>query len=137
MRKLLIVTHGELAKGAGQTLTLFLGKDQPFHTISAYVDETKLKDQLDAFMKTVADDDQLVIFTDIMGGSVNQEMLSFLQRPDTFLFTGTNLAMLIAASCLPPQADIEDFRRIAQEGKDAVVLMNDYAFATALEEGDE
>lgn len=126
MRRFLIITHGEFAKGVAQSLTLFIGESHPFETISAYVDDIPVNEKITAFMQKVHDDDQLVILTDIMGGSVNQLMMPYLSRPNTYLLTGINFPMLLELACLQEDANIDDFRRIVQTGKDAVVLMNDY-----------
>ena len=137
MRRFLIVTHGGFAEGVKQSLTLFLGENHPFQAISAYMDETPLKDQVETFMRNIDSKDQLIILTDIMGGSVNQEMMIYIERPNTYIFTGFNFPMLIALSCLPENADIDAFRKIVDEGKEAIVLMNDYSFSDEIEDGDE
>lgn len=137
MRKFLIITHGSFAKGIAQSLTLFLGENHPFSAISAYVDDTPVQTEIEAFMKEVREEDELVILTDIMGGSVNQLMVPYLSRPNTYLLAGFNFPMLIELACLSDEATIEDYRRIINKGKEAIVLMNDYNFNTSCDEGDE
>ncbi len=126
MRKFLIITHGKFAEGISQSLTLFIGENHPFKAISAYVDDIPVNEKIDDFMRTVTDDDQLVILTDIMGGSVNQLMMPYLSRDNTYILSGINFPMLLELACLQDDADVDDFRRIVQTGKEAVVLMNDY-----------
>lgn len=137
MRKFLIITHGGFAKGIAHSLTLFIGENHPFHAISAYVDDTPVQDEIASFMATVEENDQLVVLTDIMGGSVNQLMMPYLSRPNTYILAGFNFPMLIELSCLPEEAEIDDFRRIINNGQKAIVLMNDYHFSASLDEGDE
>lgn len=136
MRKFLIATHGNFANGIAQSLTMFLGEKQPFSTICAYVDDTSLEDQIVSFMNTVEQDDQLIILTDIMGGSVNQQMIRYLQRPNTFLITGFNFPLLLALSLLPDDVTIDELRHLIEEARNSIYLMNDYKFVTT-EEGDE
>lgn len=136
MRKFLIATHGNFANGICQSLTMFLGEKQPFSTICAYVDDTSLEDQIVSFMNTVEQDDQLIILTDIMGGSVNQQMIRYLQRPNTFLITGFNFPLLLALSLLPDDVTIDELRHLIEEARNSIYLMNDYKFVTT-EEGDE
>lgn len=137
MRKFLILTHGEFAQGVAQSLTLFLGENHPFTAISAYIDDEPVQLKIDQFMMGLAQEDQLIVLTDILGGSVNQCMIPYLSRPNTIIITGFNFPMLLELSCLPAQADMNDFRRIIQTGKDSVVLMNDYMSQIQAGEADE
>ena len=70
----------------------------------------------------------MFIFTAILGGSVNQMVTPCVSRPDTWVFAGMNLPMLIAASTLPEDAGAEDIRRAVEEAKNGIVLMNDVSF---------
>ncbi len=128
MRKILLLSHGGMAKGLLNSLQLFIGEKEKYSAISAYVDDCDPKADLARFWEQTATDDQVLIFTDIMGGSVNQLVIPQLSRPDTFIFSGMNLPMLIQASCLPPDASAEEIKALEKAGKDGAVCMNDYKF---------
>jgi PTS system mannose-specific IIA component len=134
MRRTLLLTHGGMAKGVLNTLELFIGERKDYKAISAYVDECDPKTELEKFWTEVKDEDQVFIFTDIMGGSVNQLVVPKLARPNTYLFSGMNLPMLIQASCLPEDASVEDIKALVNVGKDGVVCMNDYKFESFSED---
>ena len=55
---------------------------------------------IEAFVDSVGADDQGVIFTDILAGSVNQKVCQVLatmgECPNIFLVTGTNLMAVLA-----------------------------------------
>lgn len=104
--------------------------------ICAYVDDTSLEDQIVSFMNTVEQDEQLIILTDLMGGSVNQQMIRYLQRPNTFLIAGFNFPLLLALSLLPEDVTIDELRHLIEEARDSIYLMNDYKIVTT-EDGDE
>ena len=75
MRKILIASHSELAEGMKQTLKFFAGNQIDVSAICAYVDEESLQSKLDAFFEKVSDEDEVLIFTDLLGGSVNQAII--------------------------------------------------------------
>jgi len=134
MRKVLLLTHGGLAKGMLSSLQLFIGEKENFSAISAYVDDCEPKAALAGFWESVKDGDQVLIFTDIMGGSVNQLVIPQLSRPNTYIFSGMNLPMVIQAACLNEDASPEEIKKLAEVGKEAVVCMNDYEFKAFSEE---
>lgn len=41
------------------------------------------------------EEDELIIFTDLLGGSVNSEMMNYLSRPHTHLIAGANYALIL------------------------------------------
>ena len=47
--------------------------------VCAYVDEVSLQTRLDAFFETVGDEDETLIFTDLLGGGVNQTILPYMR----------------------------------------------------------
>ena len=54
-----------------------------------------LEEELNAFYETVGPEDQVILLSDMFGGSVNSMMYLFLNRPNTMLITGVNLALVI------------------------------------------
>ena len=126
MRRILLLSHGGLAKGMLNTLSLFAGENKNITAISAYVDGCEPKPALEKFWRSVNEEDQVLIFTDIMGGSVNQLVMPALSRPNTYIFSGMNLPMLIQASCLSEDAEIQDFYQILDTAREGVVFMNEY-----------
>lgn len=128
MRKTLLISHFGLAGGLRSTLSYFGLADESFTVINAFENDQDPKPELDKFWEGVSDEDQVFIFTDILGGSVNQMVTPCVSRPDTWVFAGMNLPMLIAAATLPEDAGAEDIRRAVEEAKNGIVLMNDVSF---------
>lgn len=129
MRKYLMISHGRFALGMEDTLNLFLGDSQPFTAIGGYSEGLEDVDtQINRFMETVEEDDELVICCDIQGGSVNQKMLPYINRPKTFVLAGMNLPMLITLATLPTEEELtmETIRFIIEQSKEAVCLSNDF-----------
>ncbi|MBR2845441.1 MAG: hypothetical protein IKK28_06095 [Mogibacterium sp.] len=134
MRKILLISHFGLAGGMLSTMSYFgIGGDN-CTAINAYENDLDPKGELEKFWAGVKDEDQVLIFTDIMGGSVNQLVTPCISRPNTYVFAGMNFPMLITAATLPEDATEEEIRHVAAEAKNGVVLMNDFAFSAG---GDE
>ena len=128
MRKFLLISHGGFARGALSSLQVFVSDTKNYTEISAYIDGCDPKVELEKFWKNISAEDQVLIFTDIIGGSVNQLILPILTRPNTYVFSGMNLPMLLQAACLAEEAKPEEIKNLQRVGKEGVVCMNDYKF---------
>ena len=95
MLKIFFASHGNLAKGMEDTINIF-GRIPNLKTFAAYVDNRDLNVELDNFyLNEVQTDDDVLLCSDIYGGSVNQVMYRYLDHPNTRLVTGINLAFLL------------------------------------------
>ena len=63
MRKIVLLSHGGMAKGLLNTLSIFTANIDPITAISAYVDDCDPKAELERFWTSVNDDDQVVLCT--------------------------------------------------------------------------
>ena len=139
MRKLLLISHGQLANGFKDTLKLFLGDDHPFAAICAYGEGCPdVDEELNKFTSGVTKDDEVLICSDIFGGSVNQKVLPLLSREKTYIIAGMNLAMLLQIGTYPQEEPLSDeiCHSFMEQGKEAVVYVND-AMNSEVEEFDE
>ncbi len=92
----IIATHGNLAKGFESAMKLIIGEKENIHVISAYIDDLKLEEQVDQVFNKIPLTDELVVFTDIFGGSVNTEFMKRLTQRNFHLISGVNLALIIS-----------------------------------------
>ncbi len=129
MRKFLLISHFGLAGGLLSTLSYFGIADDRFTAINAYENDLDPKPELEKFWAGISEEDTVLIFTVIMGGSVNQLVTPMIARPNTYVLAGMNLPMLITAATMPEDAGAEEMRMVIEEAKNGVVLMNDYAFS--------
>jgi len=96
VRKFLIATHGNLATGVKSTLDIIIGQTENVFLIEAYVKENKgIESDLAALLKTLGKNDELIIFTDLLGGSITNQALRFTQGRNVHIVSGFNLALLI------------------------------------------
>ncbi|MDY2964197.1 MAG: PTS mannose transporter subunit IIA [Streptococcus dysgalactiae] len=104
-RKFLIGSHGRLASGLQSSIDILAGMGQSLEIIDAYVDDSDYTSQIDDFIAGVAADEQGLIFTDLLGGSVNQKMVTAVMasgKDNIFLITNSNLVTLLSVMFLNP-----------------------------------
>jgi len=95
-RKFLIATHGAFAKGVKSALDMIAGEMENMSLIQAYLDESRpVEEELADVLATLSETDELVIFTDLLGGSVNNIMLRNALRDNVHIVSGFNLPLLI------------------------------------------
>ena len=94
-KKLLIATHSVFADGIKNAMELVTGEQNSVSTLCAYTNgmtevETPIKEIIDA----LCDDEELIVTTDIFGGSVNNEFMKYLSKSNIYLIAGVNLPLL-------------------------------------------
>lgn len=96
MRRILLATHGEFATGILSALELLLGKSDNVQALCAYVDPVEnFSEKVERIVSGIEEGDELIVITDILGGSVNNEFMRYLDHSNLHLISGLNLPMLI------------------------------------------
>lgn len=137
MRKVLIATHAQMAEGIKSTAEFIIGEKNNLTFINAYINDIPFKDELDHFKKDLSEEDELVILTDILAGSVNQEVTQLTDRPHTHVITGVNLPLVlgIALANDTTYLDADQLNKIIADAKDAIIYVNE--FEPEIDEEDE
>lgn len=97
MRQFIIASHAHFAAGINESVSLLSGERDNVRTLSMYVDDNNdLAAAAAKMLDETPEGDDLVVCTDLFGGSVNNEFTSIVQRrPNTYLVTNMNLPLLI------------------------------------------
>ncbi len=98
MRRYLIASHAHLSTGLAEALSFLVGERDDLTTLALFVDGN---DDVEAIVEGAIaecpEDCDLVVMTDILGGSVNNEFVKALaSREHTYLVTNTNLPTAIS-----------------------------------------
>jgi fructoselysine and glucoselysine-specific PTS system IIA component len=92
--KIILASHGELAKGMKQSVELIAGEQENLDAMCAYTEnDYNLQLQVSKLMEE--ETDELIVITDIFGGSVNNEFMRYLGRKNLSLIAGMNMALVI------------------------------------------
>ncbi|MDX8420135.1 hypothetical protein MOZ60_08520 [Stecheria sp. CLA-KB-P133] len=123
-RKVVIVTHGKLAEGFKSALEIITGA-QNVEAYNCYTSpDFNLNDLIEKIMKSVnKEKEELFVFTDLLGGSVNNGFIKALKDYDFHLITNTTLGLLI--DFLLVQPDINMLREKLKSNEFNAVYCND------------
>lgn len=96
MTHYIIASHGRLAAGIYDSLKLIIGEQPNTEVITAYLDGgNDVAPKVKQAVESVPESENLVVFTDILGGSVNNEFMKYLSRENFYLIAGMNLPLLM------------------------------------------
>lgn len=122
---LIIVSHGELAKGLLQSAELITGKQECVKTLSfGYGDN--LMDLIDSIHQNIQDldaGDGVLVLTDMLGGSPSNATAANMENLKFKSITGVNLPMLLQAVVLRSGDDVkldDIYEEILKAGKEGV-----------------
>ncbi len=97
MNQIVLASHGGLADGARDTLDMIIGDVSNVHTISlARDDKDQIEDRALALIDSFDPSDAVYVLTDMLGSSVNNQMVSLkAKRPEVTVISGMNLPLIL------------------------------------------
>ncbi|WP_018664848.1 PTS sugar transporter subunit IIA [Heyndrickxia acidiproducens] len=139
MRKIMIASHHKMAEGIKDTLNYITGGQGNVHAFSAYLTNAPVQEEIEALLKDTKDEDEVLVFTDLLGGSVNQAFFPYTSRPHFHVITGMNLPVIL--SLLLESGDgyltAEQIQSALQDAKEQLVYVNDYVANLPEEDEDD
>lgn len=123
MKKILFISHGKMASGVSSTLNILIGQNDDFTVFDAYVNDHNVSDFLDEYIANLDDEYQLILMSDIYGGSVNTLMMQKLLRPNTYLLSGVNLPIILEVLLHPGTFEKVELEDILQGARDAMKIV--------------
>jgi fructoselysine and glucoselysine-specific PTS system IIA component len=126
MRKFLIATHGSFAKGIQSSLEIIMGKLENVFMIQAYTEKNKsLKEEIDLVLEQIRNEDELIVFTDLMGGSVTNQILQYALKKNVFIVSGFNLPLLLDILLSDPETPVNEVIETGiKNARDQIVFVN-------------
>ena len=121
MRHVILASHGNLARGMADTIAMIVGEVSNLSTFVLERDDmdpisNQVRRELDSFDPA----DEVIICTDMVGSSVNNDMVGLLDDyPQVTLISGMNLPLVITLALDEGPATEEELDEIiaqAQEG---------------------
>lgn len=122
MRTIILATHHRLAQGMADTLQ-FLTAYANVAVLTAYIDDQDIEIQIKELMAQ-AKGEEIFIFTDMLGGSVTQKFVPYMNA-HTHLICGMNLPIVlsIALGHEEPYETME-LHTLIQEAREALLYVN-------------
>jgi fructoselysine and glucoselysine-specific PTS system IIA component len=136
MRHYVIASHGKFAEGIYQSIKIIAGEQQNVHIINAFLESDDIEGMADKVLSEIPAADDVIICTDILGGSVNTEFMKRLNKSNYYLISGMNLPLLMQLFLSSEENTEKMIREIVNDKQTAPVFCNDLAKHNADEEGD-
>ena len=122
MATIILASHGEFAQGLKQTATMIIGDSVPIHALSAFRDEDEsILVQIKKLLATI-DIEETYILTDILGGSVNNDMLTIIKEYEGLqLIPGMNLPLVISIATYNGKIGESELEKLIKESQQSVI----------------
>lgn len=124
MRHVVLASHHRFAQGLADTLE-FLGAKCDFHVICAYVDGQPLEPQIAAVFDRFAPEDEVLVLTDILSGSVNQKFMPYV-GPGVFVVAGVNVVLAMELCLAPAPLTAEEIEEAIAMAGQSIKLINTF-----------
>ena len=96
MIKFVLASHGELAEGIYSSVRLIMGESADLHTVCAYTQgPDDILKKIEKLFETFEETDEIIVMTDLLGGSVNSAFAQLLSKRKFWLVTGVSLGLVM------------------------------------------
>mgnify|MGYP000482502944 FL=1 len=113
--------------GIRYTAELIVGQLAEITTIDAYVTpEDNVEEQFKEFFEKHKED-RIIVFTDLMGGSVNQKLMEYAKQDNVTLVTGTNLPVLMQVMLADDDVSEEEIETYIEEARGELQMVQMHA----------
>lgn len=127
MRRYVIASHGDLAKGCGVTLRMFVPELSNVTFLSGYGPEDDIEADVKRYFEVLSPEDEVVVLTDLMGGSVNSLFLPYMSER-VHLVAGFNLALVLELLSMGAEESLtEQLLESVENAKSGIVYLNNHS----------
>lgn len=122
--KFIIATHGYLASGYVSSIKVLTSKEN-IYAVNAYVGELfDVQEKLKELIESFDTQEEIIIFTDIMSGSITQYISKFLNRKNIRCMTGINLPLILEFMLTSETIDDTFIDNKIKEAREQMVCIN-------------
>ncbi|WP_273399405.1 PTS sugar transporter subunit IIA [Traorella massiliensis] len=135
MNTFIIASHSTFAEGLYNCLKFFKFDIDNVYYINAYVDDMEFEKSFIELVEKLRDKN-LIVLTDMPGGSVNVVCLQLMKKYQYHLISGVNFPLVLELIFQNEQIDSDVIRSLIETGRQQMVYMNDLQ-ADETEDNDE
>ena len=101
MTKIFLATHGRMASGMKSSIDLLMGSSEALTVFDAYLPGVTVSvgEQAAQFLAQCEPSETKLLVSDMLGGSVNQELMKYSDLENVFVITGITLTLLLELLC--------------------------------------
>ena len=131
--KILVIGHGRFAEGIKSVANIIVGDLSEVTFMNTYVDDIDFHIELDNYF---SENKNVLVLTDLFGGSVNQAIIQYITKVNIDVITGINIPLILEILISNTTGNNLDFRRIISSAKEQIVYVNDMLEKLNNEEGE-
>ncbi|WP_201306990.1 PTS sugar transporter subunit IIA [Companilactobacillus farciminis] len=139
--KIVLISHSNMAVGMKDTLNMIVGDDKNVLAFAAYINGSTAEIQKVKDLVENNQSEQFIVLTDLLGGSVNNEMMQLLENNKNIrLVTGMNLPLamqLQLKAATTEKINDEDLNQIINESKQALANVKNLLVEKRMNEDDQ
>ncbi|WP_019770378.1 PTS sugar transporter subunit IIA [Streptococcus sobrinus] len=126
-RKILLASHNHMASGLKSSIEFLAGEQDNLMALDAYVDGQAIDQKIKELFASFPKETEVLIFTDLLSGSVNQKLFPYRLREHTHLITGMNLPIVLSIVLKPSESYLsnEEMRSLVEEARTSLVYVNE------------
>lgn len=123
MNQFIIATHSTLAEGFANVIRFFHAQLENVQFINAYVESQEFEKDFRECLEPVKGQN-VIVLTDILGGSVNQVATGLLPEYGYHLITGINLPLLLEMIFMPDDITGAQIEEMIVRAKEQMIYLN-------------
>ena len=131
--KILVIGHGRFAEGIKSVANIIVGDLSEVTFMNTYVDDIDFHIELDNYF---SENKNVLVLTDLFGGSVNQAIIQYITKVNIDVITGINIPLILEILISNTTGNNLDFRQIISSAKEQIVYVNDMLKNLNNEEGE-
>lgn len=114
MVRFIVATHGKFAEGIKTSIELIIGNIDNLEILNCYTTQSfNLKEEVEFILKKYPKE-ELIVLTDIFGGSVNNEFLENISNYKNLnIVSGVNLPLIL--TLIEKQNDYDSIKELIRE----------------------
>ena len=133
MRHYILASHGRFALGIYESVKIIMGEQENVHILCGYVQgEMDIREKIEQNMLSIDKDDEIIACSDLLGGSVNNELMKYITRENFHLITGMNLPLLMNLFLYKEEQAQDLIQKAMHEVRNSILYCN--AFVDDIEE---
>ena len=90
--KILVIGHGRFAEGIKSVANIIVGDLSEVTFMNTYVDDIDFHVELDNYF---SENKNVLVLTDLFGGSVNQAIIQYITKVNIDVITGINIPLIL------------------------------------------
>ena len=131
--KILVIGHGRFAEGIKSVANIIVGDLSEVTFMNTFVDDIDFHVELDNYFSK---NNNVLVLTDLFGGSVNQAIIQYITKVNINIITGINIPLILEILLSNTIGNDLDFRQIISSAKEQIVFVNDMLENLNNEEGE-